>query len=295
MKTKKITVFILLTLIGIAMSLTSCSKDETYESPQGAVTVATDWSDFSTEAVLPDTYTLRISGVAEQVMNSRTDSYTSLLDIGTYELLAYNTPENVSIEGNLASVDSEAEGTLKEPGYLFSNSRTKSVTIEGEQTSSVTIKMKQRVRQLSLVLKVGDGQKDFISSEGLTATLSGVAAVIDLATGVTSGSGEMQLNFVPNSTYDTYTATICLFGVAGEKQELLVNIQMTDGSTPVIKSDLTGNLASFGNNIDPLSLEATLQLPLTPGSGNTGSITDWVEGEIDDSNKDITVDQTETK
>ena len=63
--------YTLLYLIGAVTILTSCVKDDLYDTPhpdRGAVVVTTDWSGKSTEADIPQAYTLRI-GVADDTLH----------------------------------------------------------------------------------------------------------------------------------------------------------------------------------------------------------------------------------
>lgn len=62
MKNKKTRYMTILTA-AIALSLTSCVKDELFNTPHpdlGAVIVTTDWSAKSAEAEIPQNYTLRM-------------------------------------------------------------------------------------------------------------------------------------------------------------------------------------------------------------------------------------------
>lgn len=98
---------ILLYVIGAVAMLTSCVKDDLYDTPhpdRGAVVVTTDWSGKSTEADIPQAYTLRIGG-REQNVSSATNLFDTLLAPGGYGLTVYNSPEGISIDGNKATVN----------------------------------------------------------------------------------------------------------------------------------------------------------------------------------------------
>ncbi|MCS2762739.1 hypothetical protein NXV13_19705 [Bacteroides ovatus] len=61
-------------------------KDDLYDTPhpdRGAVVVTTDWSGKSTEADIPQAYTLRIGG-REQNVSAATNVFDALLAPGGY-------------------------------------------------------------------------------------------------------------------------------------------------------------------------------------------------------------------
>lgn len=99
--------YALLYLIGAVTILTSCVKDDLYDTPhpdRGAVVVTTDWSGKSAEADIPQAYTLRIGG-REQNVSAATNVFDALLAPGGYGLTVYNSPEGISIDGNKATVN----------------------------------------------------------------------------------------------------------------------------------------------------------------------------------------------
>ena len=119
--TGKLLIFALATL-----QLNGCAKDDRHNTPhpdRGAVRITTDWSERSSDASVPGSHTLRI-GAESQEVTAETNTFKSLLAPGSYRLLAYNTPEGVSITGNTATVDTKDDGTLTpQPGVLFSGAK----------------------------------------------------------------------------------------------------------------------------------------------------------------------------
>ena len=80
-----------------AVLLSSCVKDTLYDTPhpdRGAVVVTTDWSGKSTEADIPQAYTLRIGG-REQNVSAATNVFDALLAPGGYGLTVYNSPKGL--------------------------------------------------------------------------------------------------------------------------------------------------------------------------------------------------------
>lgn len=186
METNKITSRAAL-FCGVALMLTSCVKDDIDNTPhpsQGAIVITTDWSSRADQAVQPVSYTLRVSGQSgqsdEQPVKGNTNIFHSLLAPAAYELLVYNTPEAITVTGDVATIASTDENNIEAlPGYLFSATQT--LDVVKDDTLFVTVGMLQHIRQLTLVLKLKEGDHDRITS--LNATLSGIASSINLATG----------------------------------------------------------------------------------------------------------------
>lgn len=87
MRNKKTRYTTILT-VALALSFTSCVKDELSNTPhpdKGAVIVTTDWSAKSTEADIPSSYMLRV-GTEEQSVSGITHTFKALLPPGGYEL-----------------------------------------------------------------------------------------------------------------------------------------------------------------------------------------------------------------
>ncbi|WP_278703315.1 FimB/Mfa2 family fimbrial subunit [Phocaeicola sartorii] len=286
--TGKLLIFALATL-----QLTGCAKDDRHNTPhpdRGAVRITTDWSGRSSDASVPGSHTLRI-GAESQEVTAETNTFKSLLAPGSYRLLAYNTPEGVSITGNTATVDTKDDGTLTpQPGYLFSAG--KELDVAADDTLKVTLPMQQYIRSLTLTLELAEGDKERIS--GTTATLTGIAHSLDLTTGE-QNVGQTGRTIAPEFKLSTVTPTraegkpalaalLRLMGViTGERQTLTLTVSLKDGSVQTLVTDLTDLLKGFGGTMEALRLDALLNLPTEGDMG--GTITGWKE--VD--NGDITI------
>ena len=271
METNKITSRAAL-FCGVALMLTSCVKDDIDNTPhpsQGAIVITTDWSSRADQAVQPVSYTLRVSGQSgqsdEQPVKGNTNIFHSLLAPAAYELLVYNTPEAITVTGDVATIASTDENNIEAlPGYLFSATQT--LDVVKDDTLFVTVGMLQHIRQLTLVLKLKEGDHDRITS--LNATLSGIASSINLATGAWASPTGLSLSPVFEKTEEkdgtpTLTATIRLLGIiAEEKQELSIAVALNNQSVYTIKTDLTEVLQKcFDGSMTPLVLGANFDVP----------------------------------
>lgn len=274
---------------GAVMLTTSCVKDDIYNTPhpsQGAVMITTDWSRRSTEATQPVSYQLRISDQSEQTdeqsVKGNMNLFHSLLAPETYELLVYNSPEAITVSDDVATITStDGKNIESSPGYLFSAAQT--LDVVKDDTLFVTVAMRQRIRQLTLILKLKDGDHEHIIDT--KATLNGVASNVNLKTGALPSTSDASLVPVFKKAEESdgtpvLTATFRLLGIAkGEVQKLHVAVTLNNGTTQMIETDLTEVLHEhFNGSMDPLVLGANFDLPSQ--TEFSGSITDWslVEG-----------------
>lgn len=287
--------------------LTGCAKDDPYNTPhpdKGAVKITTDWSGRSSDAILPDSYILRI-GTQEQTVNGETNAFDALFLPGGQDLLVYHQAEGITVAGETATVNTLGDGTLEPmPGFLFS--AAEELEIVADDTLQASVKMKQHIRTLVLVLKLNPGDDERIASTA--ATLTGIASAIRLTDGAitategkttvpafvlgTDGSGTTrnapapaQLGAAPTrldaaptraAGQPVLSAALRLMGVmTGEKQVLTLAVTLTDGTVQTLTTDLTEMLKNFGTGADmkPLALDATLELPAE--AGFAGTISEW--------------------
>lgn len=280
--------------MAVVLLLSGCVKDELYNTPhpdKGAVQITTDWTRRSSDAILPTDYILRISstepgtrsaGSEEQTVSGETNLFKSLFLPGTQSLLVYHRAEGITISGTTATVNTQEDGTLNPmPDFLFS--AAKKLNLQKDDTLKVTVPMMQRIRTLTLTLKLNPG--DDLRIAGTTATLTGIAPAVDLTTGsVTATEGKTVVPAFVLGTEGVGTgatgnpvlaASLRLLGVmAGEKQELGIAVALTNGTVQTIVTDLSEALKNFGGGeLEPLQLDATLTLPAEAEISAT--ISDW--------------------
>lgn len=281
----------LLIFAAVLRSFAGCVKDDLYNTPhpdRGAVQVTTDWTGRSPESAVPQNYILRI-GIKEQTVSGETNTFGSLFLPGNRDLLVYHQADGITITGDVATVNTLADGTLEPlPGYLFSAARK--LEIVKDDTLRVTMPMAQHIRKLVLDLRLKPGDEARIAST--SATLTGIASAIRLTDGATTstggksvvpafriaadGRGTRLAGRTPRAAgQPMLTATLHLAGVMpGEKQLLTLTLTLTNGYVQSIPADLTEMLRDFdtGGNL-PLTLDANLELPA--GAGVSAAISDW--------------------
>lgn len=270
-------------LAAVVLSLTSCVKDELYDTPHpdhGKVTLTTDWSARGEGIAVPERWTMNIGDYTGEE-TAATHAPDHLFTPGSYTLSAYNQPEGIALSGTTATVaaDTEHEGCIdSQPGWLFTS--VQNITIEKDCDHAFTAPMRQQVRRLTLVIDPTGDTKERITA--ITATLGGAAGTLDFATQTHGTPSDIPLTFTKITEGEDagkWTATVRLLGIAGEQQKLTGTLTFADGNPqPVsLESDLTTSLAEFNNGkTEPLTLDGTVAETPTE-AGVTTTIDDWDE------------------
>lgn len=277
--------------VAVLVLLASCVKDTLHDTPhpdRGAVVVTTDWTDRSEESELPDSYVIRI-GDKEQTSGGSQTVFEHLLTPDTYEVLVYNVPEQITVEGDIARVNAlsvaakasdagEQPLIHPQPGYLYAASQR--ITVAEDDTLRFTAPMKQLVRQLEIELTVNEG--DYSRVVSAAATLGGVERAVDLRTAAWQGEAASARNAFVQDGRLFRTGFRLLGIVPAGKQVLTTVIIFTDGTTQTVESDLSDYLSTFGDSRKPLKLTGDLMLPIE--AGVSGDITGWEQvdgGDVD--------------
>lgn len=244
--------------------LGSCNvNDPIYDTDhpdKGKIILTMDWSGMGAGITKPTSYSVKVNDFTV-MLSGDCNTIDKLFDAGTYKGSAYNTADEIAMNGMVATVSAEGTGFIKtNPGWLFT-AHEANVIIEKGKVHQYTATMQQQVRQLTLVLKPEGGTAGNITA--ISAEFSGVAASWDFSVNQpTGGPASVKPVFI-KQTDGTWTATVRLLGVTGGQQELKTVLSFT-GSTPAdqtITSDLTTLLASFNALSDaktPLTLSATV-------------------------------------
>lgn len=254
--------------LSVIMVISSCDTTTDLEDPlKGKITLITDWSKRTEGVSIPTDYKVLINS---QTLNyTETSNLLPELEAGTYPIYVYNNPDNITVNGTTATVATAGNTVAAQLGWLFTS--ITEVQYADFKVETITAVMQQQVRQLKIELTITEDNPERIAST--TATLSGVANVLDFKTNTYSGANLLvSPAFIRND--NKLTTIVRLLGISGESQKLTLDVTFTDSRTQRIESDLSGLL--FGFNTDkhvPLNLSADLNTPV--GAGFTATITEW--------------------
>ena len=169
----------------LLLAATSCVKDELHDTPHpdyGKITVTADWSDRGDGVDTPAEWTVTMGDYAG-TETGETHAPDYLFAPGNYTLAAYNTPENITVSGTIATV-AKAHGDAADlfinnaPGWLFTS--VQEVTVKADTDYELTATMHQQVRELNIIIEPTGDAKDRI--ESIEGHLSGAAGTLDFAT-----------------------------------------------------------------------------------------------------------------
>ena len=267
----------------LLLAATSCVKDELHDTPHpdtGKITVTADWTDRGDGVDIPAEWTVTM-GDYTGTETGTTHAPDYLFAPGSYTLAAYNTPENITVSGTIATV-AKAHGDAAD---LFI-----SIEIEADTDYALTAVMRQQVRELTLVIEPAGDAADRI--ETIEGTLSGAAGTLDFATGTHGTPSEVELHFTKITEGDDagkWMATVRLLGIAGDAQRLTATLTYADGNPADtgLESDLTEALADFNaDRTVPLTLGGTIADTPTEAGVEAG-ITGWEKIDGGDVNADL--------
>ena len=262
-------------MIGMAaMLLSSCVKDELYNTPhpdKGAVIISlTGWT-------ADDDYVLDMDGKTADITCSPF-VYPDLLLPGAHSLVLYNRAEGFTFDGRMAYVNTRddkirADGAtiIPLPGYLKTISQE--ITVVADDTLRITPSPQQRVRDLHIEFTVTQGRPELIQT--VTGTLGGIAGAFDMKAGQTTGEPASAIvTFTRDS--DKLTADARLLGTMGAVQTLVLDIAFVDGGRILrTEVDLTEALADFnGDMTAAYRVTGTLETPVGMEEA-TVEITGW--------------------
>lgn len=276
-------------LAAVALSLTSCVKDELFNTPhpdKGAVVLTADWSERSSACAAPTEYMLHHTCCEKTscTMDGTVPGCVpSLFAEGTHTLVAHNTADKITIDRQTATVATVKEGHIDPmPGYLLTTVQRADVV--KDDTVRVTLPMRQRVRDMRIELTVTEGDPGQI--ESVTGTLTGVASAFDLVEQKLTGAEASAL--LPFSrSGNKLTADARLLGFIGTTPAFTLEVRFADGRTQTVRNDRFADaVKEFGSDMtETFVLTNNLNLPVEAGMEAT--IEDWKPG--NDGGEDVEI------
>lgn len=270
-----------MTVVAITLSLTSCVKDDLFDTPhpdKGAVVITTEWAESLVESDIPTSYFLSMDGGVARKANEKSFTYPDLLTPGEHSLLVYNEPQGLMLNDKTAAVNLLPDGTAEPmPGYLFSAEQK--LAVVQDDTLRVSIPMVRRVCPITMNLTLSGENTGKIAK--IEASLSGVAGSVDMQNGAIGNENLTIKPVVEQASAKTHAYTegkvVLKCRVLGinkaEWQMLTVTVTMEDGYVSTVTSDLTKYLKDLNTDMKPIELTGTVE---APQDGHfSGTIEDW--------------------
>ena len=261
-----------------ATSLTSCVKDELFNTPhpdKGAVMFSADFSERSASCAAPAEYLLlhTCCGAAEPgtMPGTAEKCHPELFAPGRHTFHAWNGCERMTVTDGVAKVDETAQGVIESlPGYLFTVRRE--IDVVQDDTLRVNIPMAQRTRDLHIELTVTEGDPEWIAS--VSGTISGIAGAFDLAAQkIIGNAASTSISFARDG--NRLTADARLLGVIGAAQTLELEIGFTDREDiHSVSVDLSEAMKGFNDDMTATrKITGSVETPV--GMDATATITGW--------------------
>lgn len=316
MKTKTI----ITSLVCVALLLAACEvNDPIYNTPhpgKGTVILSADWSARGEATDIPAAYTAEAENAATLLTSTVPTPLNGAFPPGDMEVLAYNLPTGISLNGGIATINSTTSATtggttsaatstppsallIPDAGILFSGTVT--VHVVADDTVRTTVALHQRMRRVNFTLTIPKGDPERITA--IEARLDGVAASIDLRTGETTGdAASVALPFIRKGNQLTAEAWIAgIPAPAGQNigqqtgqntgqnaaappaQQIVTTLTFTDGNRIETTADLSDLFRNFNaDKLTPFHIAGSLYAPVGMEPG--GTIIDWTAangGDVD--------------
>lgn len=278
-------IYRIMAVAATALSLSSCVKDDLYDTPHpehGRITVSADWTERGEDVPAPEKWAISIGDYTAEETGS-THEAERLFEPGDYRLIAYTPADGITVAGTTATLSalSTRSGNAfisGEPGWLFT--AVQDIAVAKDREHLFTAAMRQQVRQLTLLIEPAGNTLATI--ESIAGSLSGAAGTLDFATGTYGGVSDVELRFTritEGADAGKWKATVRLLGIAGDTRRLSATVTYAGGNPQplTIESDLSEVLARFNTDkTAPLTLGGTMVETPVAG-GITATITGWEE------------------
>ena len=235
------------------------------------ISLITDWKERGDEIDIPENYTVKISDYLK-ILSGTKNSIDNYFPAGKYIINIWNATENITISDRIATAGYAAS----ELGWFFTG--REGVMIEMDREHSFIVFMQQQVRQLTFELEIADSVKDRLT--GVSATLSGVAGTLNIDDGTHGAPTVIALIFAEDLNDGKWKATVRLLGITGNAQTFTLTMNLADGNSYEIISDVSSQLALFNENKKiPLTLSTKID-GTQSGEELITIITGWISEEI---------------
>ncbi|MDR2680608.1 MAG: hypothetical protein LBC47_07355 [Tannerella sp.] len=264
-------------LVILIIAFTGCTDDNfrTLHPDEGGIILTTEWVNNENAAI--STYRARAvspSGFIREFDNLSGTTNNLVVEPGDVTLFVYNDAEHIQISNDRATVTSAGNttgGIAANPGQFFSSCGK--VRTEQDQDTPHTALMIRRTGSLKLSFAIKPVA--MISRvKAIRASLEGVAAEVNLQTGVLSNSSTVYFSLSQNGFYAT--AMISLLGFeTSARQNLNLNVEFEDGNTVNVTNDISSLVKGFDASKNSLFTLNAMMSVSADGDAPTVTVGNW--------------------
>lgn len=255
---------------GLVLLTVSCNEKEFCDSldPYGSnVELRYDWT---SGCCIPHQVEVRLTSLSGKLLSLQTSSESAFLSLlpGNYQVLAYEKPENIQLDGNIARLIALPDGTFAQPGDFSAG--TCCIDVTEVMPCIGVIKMKRQFTRLKMTIQTSG--KDAALIKRMEGKLTGIACARDLISNCcvttrslieTIESQSVSVKFGLQQDGNAYTGNVTYLGVPEYSGQVLsFRLEYADGSSQVLEMDATENVSNPENEIDGTSEPAHLAIGL---------------------------------
>ena len=236
----------------VIFSFAGCDKDPKYltsHPEEGGINLTMDWSNAGTQT--PESYQAYVvssAGGPKLFEGLRGNTNNLVVPPGDATVYVFNVAENISRSEGKATISNTGSGISHNPGLFYSWSGP--VFTERDRDITQMASMKRQTGELKLSIAIKPASMiDKVKS--VSAVLDGAASVLDMKTNEVSTPSSINTILTKSSYYAT--TTIRTFGfISSANKNLRLEIEMENGNTTSVTSELTSFLEGFNTSKEKL-------------------------------------------
>ena len=263
----------ILILIAIS-SFFGCNPDDKYNTShpkEGGIILTMDWSNVTSNA--PSTYQAQVvyaSGSSKVFNNLQGTTNNLIVEPGEATVFVYNEAEHISVNGKKASVNTMDGGIAANPGLFYSYSGK--IFTERDKDISQNAVMNQQTGELKFSFAIKPASM-IDKVKAVHAVLEGVTSEFDMQTGELSASSVIRTSLSKSSFYATSTFRLLGFD-RSTKQNLKLDIELNNGNSTSVSTDLTSLVSDFNSSKNTL-FTLNAELHLSGDNAPTVKVENW--------------------
>ncbi len=264
-------------IIGIFMDDITIPNYNTDNPDKATIYLSAEWTTLHDGDTAPTEYTILNNGTEQRV--SAETIY--LLDpSASGDFLVYNLPSGITISDGVATLsEATRAATDPEPNPEHLYYGVGSATLIADQEQDIKVTTSRATAPLTLQLSYV--QSEVMNIAKAVVELSGIITAKNLWTGESEYNDTLTQYPTISDTSSELEITYNIMGVDDSGSQILTITYTTiDDKTIIVTSDITSQLASFNDDMEPVTLAGDMNLP-TDLDG-VGSITDWDNVEAGD-------------